>query len=183
VESCQLDEDAADPAVRAEEEDRLARPHPRGAVQHLPGGDAVHDDGLGVLRADAVGHDDAVAGGHEGVGRPGPRLRQGRDALAEQAPVGTVADGEHVSDEVVSGDEGEGGLAEVAALPHGLFREGDAGRLHLDEQLSGAGRRDGARRDDEAGRFDEAGEHDLGGGELGCGGRCGVHDGRLSDCV
>ena len=51
----ELDEDAADAAVGAEHQDRLAGLHVRGAVQHLPRGDAVHDHRLRVLGADPVG--------------------------------------------------------------------------------------------------------------------------------
>lgn len=68
------------------------------------------------------------------------------------------------ADDVVAGDERERWLTEVLPEPHLLLGEGNAGRVHAQDDLARGGRRKGAGADLEAGDFDLARQDDLGGG-------------------
>ena len=79
----ELGQDRADAAAGAVHQDRLAGLHPRLAVQHLPGGDAVDHDGLGLLGAQALGDLDRVPGVDEHMAGPAADLGQHRDPPPE----------------------------------------------------------------------------------------------------
>lgn len=132
----QLDEYRPDSAVGPVDEDGLSGAYARLAVEHLPGGDAVDDRGLGLRGAQTGRHLDHVGGVEHHVAGPAAGLGQGGHLLAEQVRADAFADGEHAAYQVVSGDEGERRLVVVPAAAHLLLGEGHSGRLHADQDLS-----------------------------------------------
>ena len=82
--SGELDQGRADTAVGPEHQDGLPGPHPRLAVQHLPGGDAVDHDGLGVDRGDPGRHLDQIGRVDQQVAAPAADLGQGGHPAPDQ---------------------------------------------------------------------------------------------------
>ncbi|EGJ78407.1 putative dehydrogenase [Streptomyces sp. Tu6071] len=137
--ACELDEDGADAAARAVHEDGLPGAHLGLAVEHLPGGDAVDDDGLGLLGAHALGHRYEVGGGDPYAARPAAHLEQRGHPPPHEPRVDArprLVDAAH---DVVPRHEGERRLVEVPAAPHLLLGEGDPARLHREHHLALAG--------------------------------------------
>jgi hypothetical protein len=132
------------------------------AMQHLPGGDSVHDEGLYLSRVEVVGDRYQVPGVDEGVGGPAAGLGDRGDSLADEPVIGPWTDLADSADQVVAEDERELRLAGVAPSEHGLFSEGDAGGEDLDERLSGSRRWNGAVVDEEPVRLGDPGHDDLG---------------------
>jgi hypothetical protein len=77
-----LDERVSYAAVGAVDQDGLAGCDLR-LVHHLPGGDAVHHNGLGICGVDVIGNGDQVAGVDHGMGRPSSGLDYRGDAVAD----------------------------------------------------------------------------------------------------
>ena len=87
----------------------------RGAVEHLPGGHAVGYGRDRVGGVEAVRYRREVLRIERHALGPGPGLRQRRHPLAEQPTIDALAHALDLAHEVVAWDEGELGLAEVAA--------------------------------------------------------------------
>ena len=106
-------------------------------MQHPPGGDAVHDDGLGGLRADLRRDGNEVAHVEHHALRPSADLGERRDALADLEARGRTAERFDDPDQVVAGDEGKRRLVVVPTSPHLLLGEGDPRRLDTDPGFGG----------------------------------------------
>jgi hypothetical protein len=157
----ELDEDGADAAVGAVHQDGLPRADAGLAVQHLPCRDAVDHHGLGLRRTDPLRDRHDIGGVDDHVAGPAADLQQYGHPAADQRGIDTVAGLRNRADQVVAGDEGEGRLVVVTAAAHLLLGEGDTGRLHADDHLSGTGVGDGAPPHLQSLRFDLARQYDL----------------------
>ena len=103
----ELHEHGADAAARAVHDDGAVVRDAGRVDEHLPGGDAVHDDRLGGVRLDAVGHGHEVVDADDRAGRPRPGLGRRREASAEQRLRAAGPDRHDAADEVVARHEGE----------------------------------------------------------------------------
>jgi len=157
----ELDEDAPDAAVGTEHHDRLTPVNPRGAVQHLPSGHAVDGDRFSVFGGHPVGNEDRILCPDDRVTGPRAGLGQRRKPSTQQGGVCLRAHRRDGADEVVARGEGELGLREIPAAPHGSLGIGDAGRIDGHQQLPGRGLPHGYPIDDEPVRLDDAGQHDA----------------------
>ena len=132
-----LDKRRADAAVGAVHEDGLTGPDLRDPVQHLPRGDAVDDERLGVGRIEPGRHGNKIGGVEHDVAAPPSDFRQRGHALPNQRSVHAIADLGDDADQVVAGHERKRWLVVVLAAAHLLFGERDAGGLHAHHDLSG----------------------------------------------
>ena len=135
----ELDQGGAHSPVGAVHQDGLAGLHPGRAVQHLPRGQAVDDERLGLGGVQAGGHRDQVRRGQQGVTGPAPGLGQGGDPLADQRRVDVRADAGDGADQVVAGHEREFRRTGITPAAHGLLGERHPAGLNGNQGLTGRG--------------------------------------------